>query len=308
MIKVNLEIADTPFKRSQGLMDRRELSEDSGMIFMFPHKCAQSFWMQNTYVPLDIAFLDDDGAIFQIDQMSPLNTRLTTSLKPCKFAVEMNSGWFSKNNIDVGFQMFNGGDWVKALKFSAVTDKMTRIAQAELENEELVMEPNKFNVPLTPEQEQELAAQQPQQLELPFEENTEDSFSEEEQAQEPNPVVQNNMNHISKIKYAEVNDLQMDIVYWTLSGRVLPPRKLMPVPGEGYPIKVGPNGRYLVAYDSSPTIQGSGWEIRGGTPKNFLVDNIISLEIQVDKGETMNGVEQTIEEPQNLWDKLKNIF
>jgi len=304
MIKVNLEIADTPFKRSQGLMDRRELPNNSGMIFMFPQKRSQSFWMQNTYVPLDIAFLDDDGAIFQIEQMSPLNTKLTTSLKPCKFAVEMNNGWFSKNNIDVGFQMFHGDDWVKELKISAVEDKMTRVAQVGLENEEVEMEPNQFDVPLTPEQEQEL-----QQPPLPnMEDYTQEDFTEEEQAQEQDPVVRNNMNHISKIKLAEVNNLPMDIVYWSLSGHVLPPRKLMPVPGEGYPIKVGPNGRYLVAYDSSPTIQGSGWEIQGGTPKNFLIDNIISLEIQNDKGERGNEVEQTIEEPQNLWDRLKNIF
>ena len=95
----------------------------------------------------------------------------------------------------------------------------------------------------------------------------------------------------------------------TLSGKVLPPRRLNPVPGEGYPIKSGPNGKYVVAYDSSPTIQGEGWEIKGGIPKNFLINNIISLDIVFDEGENTIEQEQTIEEPQNLWDKIrKNVF
>ena len=306
MIKVNLEIADTPFTRSQGLMGRRQLDKDSGMIFMFPRKLSQSFWMQNTYVPLDIAFLDDDGTIFQIEQMSPLSTRLTKSIKDCKFAVEMNSGWFSKNNIDVGFQMFKGDEWVKDLKIKAASRSMIRIAQVDVENEELVMEPNQFDAVLTPEQEQGLSE------EPPVEENIvqEPPGGQEipDQQTQPDPVIQNNMNMMSTIQYAQANNLPLDIVYWTLSGHVLPPRKLVPIPGEGYPIKSGPNGRYFVGYDSSPSIQGGDWEIKGGTPKNFLIDNVISLEIPTNEGERPNEVEQTIEQPQNLWDRIKKLF
>ena len=91
---ISLELADTALKRAQGLMERKALAKNSGMLFIFPRKSRQSFWMQNTYIPLDIAFLDDDGAIFQIEQMYPHSTRFTSSNKPCKFAVEMNEGWF----------------------------------------------------------------------------------------------------------------------------------------------------------------------------------------------------------------------
>jgi uncharacterized membrane protein (UPF0127 family) len=305
MIKVTLELADTPSKRAQGMMGRKNLDNDRGMIFIFPRKHAQSFWMQNTYIPLDIAFLDDKGKIFQIEQMYPMNTRMTTSCQPCKYAVEMNEGWFAKNNIDVGFQMFKDPDWVKGLKISASHisgSSFHRVAQVELENEEILMEPNELDGELTPELEQEMQPQQPQdQMD-----GMQEDWSMYEQPPQPNQVVDYNMNQVSKIKYAEQNNKQMDIVYWTLSGKVLPPRRIMPLEGEGYPIKSGPNGRYLVAYDTSPTIQGEGWEIEGGTPKNFMINNIISLDIVYDEGENTSEEEQTIEEPQNLWDRMRN--
>lgn len=284
-------------------MDRKTLGENDGMIFIFPRKHPQSFWMQNTYIPLDIAFLDDSGKIMQIESMAPMSTRMTTSSSPCQYAVEVNKGWFSKNNIDVGFQMFDGDDWVRTLKSNVTYKNLSRFAQVNVENEDPLMEPNDLEGELTPEEEQVL--QEAPMEEIPVTPEQQQMY---EQPPQPNQVVEYNMNQTAKIKYAEQNNQEMDIVYWTLSGRVLPPRRLMPVPGEGYPIKSGPNGRYFTAYDASPTINGSGWSIEGGTPKNFLIDNIISLEIKVDEGETSPEQEQTIEEPQNLWDRLKNII
>jgi len=295
MIRLNLELADTPIKRSYGLMDRKDLSKDDGMIFIFPRKARQNFWMKNTYIPLDIAFLDDSGKILQIESMSPLSTRAVYSNQECKYAIEVNQGWFLKNNIDVGFQMFSGDDWLMNLKRKAAKNNI-RCAQADIDNEEAIIEPNQLDGTIPPEIEDEFNQEQDPSQEL------------YDQAPQPNQVVEYNMDQVSKIKYAEVNNKQMDIVYWTLSGKVLPPRRLMPVPGEGYPIKHGPNGKYLVAYDSSPTIYGDGWTIEGGTPKNFLIDNIISLEIKDNEGEIPQEQEQTIEEPQNLWDRLKKLF
>jgi uncharacterized membrane protein (UPF0127 family) len=300
MIKVDLELADTQLKRAQGLMGRKELGPNSGMAFIFPRKSRQSFWMQNTYIPLDIAFLNDDGSIFQIEQMYPHSTRFTSSDKPCKFAIEMNEGWFEKNNIGIGFKFFKEENWPTLLKVNSSYSFSSniKIAQVEIENEEIEIEPNDLEGDLTPEQEMDFFGEEqaPKTEQIDY-----------QQVPEQNQVVEYNMNQAAKIKYAEQNNLQLDIVYWTLSGKILPPRRLTPVPGEGYPIKSGPNGRYFCGYDSSPTIQGSGWEISGGIPKNFLVDNIISLDIVVEEGESGSGVEQTIEQPQNLWDRLKGL-
>ena len=58
--------------------------------------------MANTYIPLDIAFFDDDGKIFQIESMTPLSTKKISSNKPCRYALEVNRGWFRDNNIRVG--------------------------------------------------------------------------------------------------------------------------------------------------------------------------------------------------------------
>lgn len=97
-----VEIADDHYKRAYGLMDRKSLGRNSGMLFRFPEQENLHFWMANTYIPLDIAFLDDDGKILQIESMSPLSTRKISSCKPCKYALEVNRGWFRDNNIRVG--------------------------------------------------------------------------------------------------------------------------------------------------------------------------------------------------------------
>lgn len=83
-------------------MHRKKLSDNHGMLFKFPYSNYQSFWMKNTYIPLDIAFLDDNGKILQIENMTPLNTRAISSYTPCKYALEVNKGWFKSNNISIG--------------------------------------------------------------------------------------------------------------------------------------------------------------------------------------------------------------
>jgi len=104
-------VADTPSKRERGLMFRANLDNDEGMLFRFPSSRHLSFYMKNTYIPLDIAFLDEDGTIKQISRMSPLNTKTIQSDDPCRYALEVNQGWFKNNNIDVG-------DKIKGLCFA----------------------------------------------------------------------------------------------------------------------------------------------------------------------------------------------
>jgi uncharacterized protein len=99
---VRAEIAYTAEERATGLMHREELPEGSGMLFVFDDVDYRSFWMQNTYIPLDIAFLDRDGRIVDIQQMEPETTEMHDSAAPAMFALEVPQGWFAARGIEVG--------------------------------------------------------------------------------------------------------------------------------------------------------------------------------------------------------------
>ena len=87
--KVTAEVAATEPARTVGLMHRRILPENRGMLFVFPYSAQQSFWMMNTYIPLSIAFIDEDGTIVNVADMKPLTTDAHPSAKPAKYALEM---------------------------------------------------------------------------------------------------------------------------------------------------------------------------------------------------------------------------
>lgn len=107
--KLFIEIADTAIKRECGLMNRKHLSKNQGMLFRFNSPTFASFWMKNTYIPLDIAFLDDRGKILQIEPMAPLSTRPIYSNHQCRYAIEVNHGWFKENGITVGSKIDGDG-------------------------------------------------------------------------------------------------------------------------------------------------------------------------------------------------------
>ena len=71
MKKLFVELANTHIKQAYGLMDRKSLPDNNGMLFKFKYAHNLSFWMRNTYIPLDIAFLDDNGKVLQIESMAP---------------------------------------------------------------------------------------------------------------------------------------------------------------------------------------------------------------------------------------------
>lgn len=97
------ELADRPASREQGLMFRRSLPEDEGMLFVFEYPQIQSFWMRNTFLPLDIAFLSEQRAIINILTMTPLDEGPRyRSLAPALYVIEANAGWFQKNGIKPG--------------------------------------------------------------------------------------------------------------------------------------------------------------------------------------------------------------
>jgi uncharacterized membrane protein (UPF0127 family) len=100
--KITAEVASTDAQRSVGLMHRRMLPENRGMLFVFPDIARHGMWMMNTYLPLSVAFLDAKGVIINIADMEP-HTRVTHgATQPAKYALETNQGWFRKRGIQAG--------------------------------------------------------------------------------------------------------------------------------------------------------------------------------------------------------------
>ena len=100
--KFTVEVAANDAARTVGLMHRRIMPENRGMLFVFPYATVQNFWMMNTYIPLSIAFIDEHGVIVNIADMKPLTTDPHPSAKPAQYALEMNQGWFAKRGIKAG--------------------------------------------------------------------------------------------------------------------------------------------------------------------------------------------------------------
>ena len=102
-VVVRVEIADTPAERTRGLMERTELAEDAGMLFVFNREQQAPFTMKNTLIPLSIAFIDAGGRIVDILDMQPLDeTTRYSSAEPYQYALEVNKGFFGARGIEVG--------------------------------------------------------------------------------------------------------------------------------------------------------------------------------------------------------------
>jgi uncharacterized protein len=100
--ELTVEIARTAEQRRIGLMFREELGEDDGMLFIFESPSASGFWMNNTLIPLDIAYLAADGTIQEIREGVPLDRTPLRPEEPYLFVVETNRGWFEGNGLGVG--------------------------------------------------------------------------------------------------------------------------------------------------------------------------------------------------------------
>jgi len=98
-------VAFTPEQRQIGLMFRKEMPAHEGMLFVFEQPSTQCFWMKNTILPLSAAFVADDGSIVNIVDMKPQTTDSHCSLKPVRFVLEVNQGWFAKRKIQAGFKL-----------------------------------------------------------------------------------------------------------------------------------------------------------------------------------------------------------
>ncbi len=94
--------ACTQTELSQGLMNIKQMDEDVGMFFIFPNELELEFWMKNTYIPLDIAYINNKLEIVDIHTMKPHDTTSIKSKKLASMAIEVNSGYFKKHNIKIG--------------------------------------------------------------------------------------------------------------------------------------------------------------------------------------------------------------
>lgn len=97
-----LEYAKTMNQRARGLMFRKSMCLNCGMLFVFDTKRIGSIWMKNTDIPLDLAYVDETGTIVDIYQLQPHDLTSIRSSKPVAYAIEMNVNWFQKKNIKVG--------------------------------------------------------------------------------------------------------------------------------------------------------------------------------------------------------------
>jgi uncharacterized protein len=98
------EVAATAQEREQGLMYREDVPDGTGMLFVFQDNQERAFWMANTYVPLDIAYMDPSFRVVDIIQMEPLVTETYPSSAPAMYALEVRQGWFGEQDIGVGAQ------------------------------------------------------------------------------------------------------------------------------------------------------------------------------------------------------------
>jgi uncharacterized membrane protein (UPF0127 family) len=103
--RLDIQVAQTPEQHQIGLMYRSEMPQGEGMLFVFQAPAKQCFWMKNTILPLTAAFVADDGSIVNLEDMKPQTTDSHCSLKPVRYVLEMNQGWFAKKGLKAGSRL-----------------------------------------------------------------------------------------------------------------------------------------------------------------------------------------------------------
>ena len=100
--RINAEVAADQANRMLGLMHRRSMPAHEGMLFVFTSAERHCMWMRNTFLPLSVAFLDEEGRILNIEDMKPQTDTNHCATGPARFALEMNLGWFSSKGFKPG--------------------------------------------------------------------------------------------------------------------------------------------------------------------------------------------------------------
>jgi uncharacterized protein len=99
---VNCDLALTDAQRMYGLMDRKSMGANEGMLFVFPRPMHQSFWMRDTYISLDVIFADEQGVVMNIEKGHPKSEHRMLSKQPAKFVLEVPMGWCAQKDVRPG--------------------------------------------------------------------------------------------------------------------------------------------------------------------------------------------------------------
>jgi uncharacterized membrane protein (UPF0127 family) len=102
---IRAEVVSEPGTRAQGLMYRKSMRQNAGMLFIFDEAEVHCMWMKNTLIPLSVAFIDDRGAIVNIADMEPQTEASHCAAQPVRYALEMNRGWFAARGVKPGSRL-----------------------------------------------------------------------------------------------------------------------------------------------------------------------------------------------------------
>ena len=105
MHRIHAEVADNMSARMTGLMHRKSMDQNAGMVFVFEENATHCMWMKNTLIPLSVAFIDESGAIVNIADMQPRSEQSHCASRPARYALEMNQGWFAQRGIKAGAKL-----------------------------------------------------------------------------------------------------------------------------------------------------------------------------------------------------------
>jgi uncharacterized membrane protein (UPF0127 family) len=102
MHRIQAEVADNMGARMTGLMHRKSMAPNAGMVFVFEENASHCMWMKNTLIPLSVAFIDEAGTIINIADMQPHSEQSHCAARPARYALEMNKGWFAQRGVKPG--------------------------------------------------------------------------------------------------------------------------------------------------------------------------------------------------------------
>lgn len=103
--RIEAEVAATDPNRQLGLMNRKAMPMQRGMLFVFTQDNTHCMWMRNTLLPLSVAFMDGEGKIINIEDMQPQTEDNHCARRPARYALEMNLGWFAQRGIKPGVKI-----------------------------------------------------------------------------------------------------------------------------------------------------------------------------------------------------------
>ena len=103
--RIEAEVAATDANRQLGLMNRKAMPTQHGMLFVFTQNNTHCMWMRNTLLPLSVAFMDEEGKIINIEDMQPQTEDNHCARRPARYALEMNIGWFAQRGIKPGMKL-----------------------------------------------------------------------------------------------------------------------------------------------------------------------------------------------------------